>query len=79
MNDTMGVQRVLSPLSPTRKVRRFGKEHPDSKKRSFEGDLDEEKDGEKNEKQKVPLQMAKTSDKRVDPGATVGTLVDIRA
>lgn len=89
MNDAMNIQKVFSSISPMQGVRRLGKEHPDSKKRSFERDLEEEKDGGKNEKQEAPLEMAKTSDKRVDldaddkkhnnPGATVGTLVDIRA
>ena len=89
MNDAMNIQKVFSPISPTQGVRRLGKEHPDSKKRSFESDLEEEKDGGKNEKQEAPLEMAKASDKGVDPdadvkkhhspGTAVGTLVDIRA
>ena len=89
MNDTMNIRRVFTPISPTQRVRRLGKEHPDSKKRSFERDFEEEKDGEKKGKQEVPLEMVKTSDKRADHdadakkhnnhGAAVGTLVDIRA
>lgn len=89
MNDAMNIQKVFSPISPTQGVRRLEKEHPDSKKRSFDRDLEEEKDGGKNEKQEAPLEMVKASDKRADPdvdvkkhnssGATVGTLVDIRA
>jgi hypothetical protein len=89
MNNTMNIQRVFSPISPTQRVHRLKKEHPDSKKRSFERDFEEEKDGEKNEKQGDPLEMAKTNDKRADPdadvkkhnnhGATIGALVDIRA
>ena len=89
MNDAMNVQRVFSPLSPTQRVRRLGKEHPDSKKRSFERDLEQEDDGENDGKQEVPLEMTGTGDKRAGPdarvenhnnhGATVGNRVDIRA
>ena len=89
MNNIMNIQKVFSPISPTQRVQHLKKEHPDSKKRSFERDLEEEKDGEKNEKQEAPLQMAKTSNERADPdadakkhnghGATIGALVDIRA
>lgn len=89
MNDAMNIQKVFSPISPTQRVHRLKKKHPDSQQRGFERDLEEEKEGEKNEKQEDPLEMAKTSDKRADSdadvkkhnnhGATVGTLVDIRA
>ena len=54
MNDAMNIQKVFSPISPTQRVRRQKKEYPDSQKRRFERDLEEEKDGEKNEKQ-APL------------------------
>ena len=89
MSDVMNIQKVFSPISPTPMVHRLKKKHPDSKQKGFEKDLEEEKEGEKNEKQEVPLEMVKTSDKRADPdadvkkhnnhGAAVGTLVDIRA
>ena len=63
MNDTMNIQKVLSPIPPAQRVHRLKKEHPDSQKRGFERDLEEEKDGEKDEKQGVPiLEMAKVSD-----------------
>jgi len=63
MNDAMNIQKVFSPISPTQRVHRLKKEHPDSQKRGFERDLEEEKDGEKNEKQGAPiLEMAKASD-----------------
>ena len=89
MNDTMNIQKVFSPISPTRRVRRLKKENPDSQRRGFERDLEEEKDGEKNALQNAPLEMVKTSDETADPdvgvkkrnnhGATVGTRVDIQA
>ena len=89
MNDVMNIQKVFSPISPTQRIHRLKKKHPDSQQRGFERDLEEEKDGEENEKQEISLEMVKTSDKRADHdadakkhhnhGATVGTLVDIQA
>ena len=65
MNDAMNIQKLFSPISPTQRVHRLKKEHPDSKKRGFERELEGEKDGEKNEKQGAPiLEMAKASDEK---------------
>jgi len=55
MNGAMNIQKVFSPISPTHRVGRLKKEHPDSQKKRFEGDLDEQKDGDKNEKQGIPI------------------------
>jgi len=84
MNDAMNIQKVFSPISPTPRVHRLKKEHPDSQKKGFERDLEEEKDDEKNEKQDAPtLKMAKANiekEKReqgnfnegsADPGADI--------
>ena len=90
MNDVMNIQKVFSPISPTQRVHRLKKKHPDSQQKGFERDLEEEKEGEKNEKQGPPiLEMVKTSDETADPdadltkrsnhGVTVGTRVDIQA
>lgn len=81
MNDTMNIQKVFSPISPTQRIHRLKKEHPDSQKRGFERDLEEEKD---DEKQDAPtLKMAKANiekEKRergnfnegsADPGADI--------
>ena len=54
MNDAMNIRKVLSPLSPTQRVGRLKKEYPDSQKRQFERDLEEQKDGGKDEKQDAP-------------------------
>ena len=65
MNDVMNIQKVFSPISPTQRVHRLKKKHPDSQQRGFERDLEEEKEGEENEKQGAPiLEMAKTSDEK---------------
>ena len=90
MSDVMNIQKVFSPISPSQRVRRLKKENPDSQRRGFERDLEEEKNGEENEKQGAPiLEMVKTSGEMADPdadlkkrnnhGATVGTRVDIQA
>ena len=84
MNDTMNIQEVFPHISPTHRIHPLKKEHPDSQKRGFERDLEEEKDGEKGEKQGAPiLQMAKLSDEKekreggkfkegsADPGADI--------
>lgn len=84
MNDAMNIQKMYSPISPTQRVHRLKKEHPDSQKRGFERDLEEEKDDEKNEKQGAPtLKMAKANDEKekreegnlnegsADPGADI--------
>ena len=65
MSDVMNIQKVFSPISPTQRVRRLKKEYPDSQERRFEGDLEEEKDGEKNEKQGAPtLERTKAHDEK---------------
>ena len=65
MNDIMNIQKVLSSISPTQRVHRLKKKHPDSQQKGFERDLDEEKDGEKDEKQGTPiLEMVKVSDEK---------------
>jgi len=89
MNDAMNVQKVFTPISSTQRVRRLKKENPDSQRRGFERDLEEEKEGEKNALQNATLEMVKTSDETADPdadlkkrnnhGETVGTRVDIQA
>ena len=89
MNDAMNIQKVFSPISPSQRVRRLKKENPDSQRRGFERDLEEERDGEKNALENAALEKVKTSDETADPDAdlkkrhnhdaTVGTLVDIQA
>jgi len=84
MSDVMNIRKVFSPISPTHGVHRIKKKHPDSKQKGFEKDLEEEKDGEKNEKQGTPiLEKAKASDEKekredgnfsgesADPGADI--------
>ena len=84
MNDAMNISKVFSPISPTQRVQHLKKEHPDSQKRGFERDLEEEKDDEKNEKRGAPtLKMAKANDEKkkreegnlnegsADPGAGI--------
>jgi hypothetical protein len=68
MNDTMNIQKVFSPISPAQRVHRLKKEHPDSQKKGFERDLEEEKDGEKDEKEGAPiLETAKVSNEEKKP------------
>ncbi len=66
MNDAMNIRKVFASISPTQRIRRLKKEDPDSQKRRFQGDLEEEKEGEKkNEKQNTPtLEMTKTNDEK---------------
>jgi|GEM_PF-2481406 len=68
MSDAMNIKEVFSPISPTQRVRPLKEGRPDSRERRFEGDLKEEKDGEKDEKQGAPtLEMTKASDEKGKP------------
>lgn len=84
MNNAMNIQKVFSTISPTQRVHRLKKESPDSKKRGFERDFEQEKDDEKNEKRGAPtLKMEKANDEKekreeenfnegsADPGADI--------
>ena len=65
MNDAMNIQKVFSPISPTHRVHRLKKKHPDSQQKGFEKDLEEEKEDEKNGKQGAPiLERTKASDEK---------------
>ena len=65
MSDVMNIRKVFSSISPTQRVHRLKKKHPDSQRKGFERDLEEEKEGEENEKQGAPvLEMTKASDEK---------------
>ncbi len=81
MSDVMNIRKVFSPISPTHRVHRLKKKHPDSQQKGFEKNLEEEKE---DEKQGTPiLERAKASDEKekreegnftgesADPGADI--------
>ncbi len=81
MNDAMNIQKVFAPIPSAQRVRRLKRESPDSDKRRFERDFNEEKEGEKGEKGETegpsasPSAKAEGENPRMgsagsDPGAT---------
>ena len=59
MNGVINIQKVFSPISSARRVGRQKKQYSDSQEKRFERHLEEEKDGESNEKQAAPASEMK--------------------
>ena len=65
MNDAMNIQKVSFPISPAQRVIRLKKDHPDSQKKRFKEDFEEEKDGDENKEKGVSaLEMTEASDEK---------------